>query len=217
LSTDLGTILYKGIVLGEIRAIVDRMKQVINASSYEELARFLGISKASISKWIERNKIPEKNIYKFINSTNVNKDWLLTGKGEPLPDSANINIVEEQKAVILSDVKSVIDRMKQVLKVNTNSELAAKLRTTLSNVDNWKKRKSIPDKYILLTSQMTGANQSWLLTGQGSMFSDNSSHNTPPKLDKEFEVICEYLKDLDRSKRKKVLKYILELSDNGDK
>ena len=163
--------------MGEIRAIVDRMKQVINASSYEELARFLGISKASISKWIERNKIPEKNIYKFINSTNVNKDWLLTGKGEPLPDSANINIVEEQKAVILSDVKSVIDRMKQVLKVNTNSELAAKLRTTLSNVDNWKKRKSIPDKYILLTSQMTGANQSWLLTGQGSMF--DHSHASP--------------------------------------
>ena len=102
------------------------------------------------------------------------------------------------------------------MKVNTNSELASKLGTTLSNVDNWKKRKSIPDKYILLTSQMTGANQSWLLTGQGSMFSDTSPHNTPPKLDKEFEVICEYLKDLDRSKRKKVLKYILELSDNGD-
>lgn len=99
MSTDLGTILYKGIVLGEIRAIVDRMKQVINASSYEELARFLGISKASISKWIERNKIPEKNIYKFINSTNVNKDWLLTGKGDPYPDSANINIVEGQQGI----------------------------------------------------------------------------------------------------------------------
>ncbi len=99
----------------------------------------------------------------------------------------------------MSDVKSIIDRMKQVLNVRTNSELAAKLGTTLSNVDNWKKRKSIPDKYILLTSQMTGADQSWLLTGQGSMF---NSPNTPTSTDTSIEAeLLEAFRKLPKKKQ----------------
>ncbi len=115
--------------MGEIRAIIDRMKQAINASSYEELARFLGISKASISKWIERNKIPEKNIYKFISSTNVNKDWLLTGKGDPFPTSANINIVEGQQGINQQGKKNQIKNPSVSLgQPNKQEELSKTIR-----------------------------------------------------------------------------------------
>lgn len=116
----------------------------------------------------------------------------------------------------MNGVKKILERMKQVLNAKSYTEIANKLGVTRNTVDVWVQRGKIPEKNIVKFCQLTNCNQSWLLTGQGSMFSDNSSHNTPPKLDKEFEVICEYLKDLDRSKRKKVLKYILELSDNGE-
>ncbi|AZV46877.1 hypothetical protein C3L23_06195 [Nautilia sp. PV-1] len=71
----------------------------------------------------------------------------------------------------MNDTKAIINRMKQAFKVKTNKELAEKLGTSISNIDNWKKRNNIPDKYILLTSQMNDINKNWLLTGEGNMYS----------------------------------------------
>jgi len=73
----------------------------------------------------------------------------------------------------MNDTKSIINRIKEAFKVRTNKELAEKLGTSLSNIDNWKKRNSIPQKYILLTSQMTNINPDWLLTGEGEMYRNN--------------------------------------------
>ena len=77
----------------------------------------------------------------------------------------------------MNDIKAIIDRMKIAFKIKTNKELANKLGTSLSNIDNWKKRKSIPQKYILLVSQMNNINPDWLLTGEGEMYkSENKVH-----------------------------------------
>ena len=73
----------------------------------------------------------------------------------------------------MNDIKSIINRMKKAFQVNTNKELAKKLGTSLSNIDNWKKRNTIPQKYILLTSQMNNINPDWLLTGEGEMYKTN--------------------------------------------
>ncbi len=99
----------------------------------------------------------------------------------------------------------------------SQDELAKSLNIGKRTLIDYEKGVSEPKASTLMSiANICNVDANWLLTGKGSMFSDTSPHNTPPKLDKEFEVICEYLKDLDRSKRKKVLKYILELSDNGD-
>ena len=70
----------------------------------------------------------------------------------------------------MNDTKSIINRMKEAFKIKTNKELSEKLGTSLSNIDNWKKRNTIPQKYLLLTSQMTNINPDWLLTGEGEMY-----------------------------------------------
>ncbi len=75
-----------------------------------------------------------------------------------------------KKGIKMNDIKSIIERMKQAYNVKTNKELAEKLGTSLSNIDNWKKRNNIPDKYLLLTSQMNGVEYNWLLTGEGEMY-----------------------------------------------
>ncbi len=133
----------------------------------------------------------------------------------------------------MKKITPILQRIKNLLHAKTDKEMAEKWGISYSTLDTWKNRDKIPEKRLLDFSLKYGVSFDWLLTGKGEPFptstniniveeqqdkenTTNSSHNTPPKLDKEFEVICEYLKDLDRSKRKKVLKYILELSDNGD-
>ena len=66
----------------QIPEIIERMKKVINVNSDADLAKFLGLSETTVSKWKKRERIPEKNYLAFLNKTNVNPDWLLTGEGE---------------------------------------------------------------------------------------------------------------------------------------
>jgi len=66
----------------QIPEIIERMKKAINVNSDADLAKFLGLSETTVSKWKKRERIPEKNYLAFLNKTNVNPDWLLTGEGE---------------------------------------------------------------------------------------------------------------------------------------
>ena len=89
----------------------------------------------------------------------------------------------------MNDIKSIIERMKQAYNVKTNKELAEKLGTSLSNIDNWKKRNNIPDKYLLLTSQMNGVEYNWLLTGEGEMYkTQKGGINVAEKLENAVEI-----------------------------
>ena len=117
----------------------------------------------------------------------------------------------------MNDTKSIINRIKEAFKVRTNKELAEKLGTSLSNIDNWKKRNSIPQKYILLTSQMTNINPDWLLTGEGEMYRTPSVQNAiiaqgnnhkiignvvGSNTNNELKEICEAFQKLPEKKRK---------------
>jgi len=117
----------------------------------------------------------------------------------------------------MNDIKSIINRMKEAFKIRTNKELAGKLGTSLSNIDNWKKRNSIPQKYILLTSQMTDTNPNWLLTGEGEMYKTPSVQNSiiaqgnnhkiigntiGNNINNELKELCEAFQKLPEKKRK---------------
>jgi len=90
----------------------------------------------------------------------------------------------------MNDIRDIIVRMKQALNVTTNKELAEKLGTSISNIDNWKKRKTIPEKYLLLVSQMNGINKNWLLTGEGEMY------NNTQIIDEEKGIEVNYYPDV---------------------
>ena len=97
------------------KELIKRMLNVINGKSYTDLAKFLGVSRNTIDVWIRRGKIPEKNLIKFCQLTNVNFDWLLTGEGEmyKIPQVQNSIIAQGNNHKIIGNV----------VESNTNNEL----------------------------------------------------------------------------------------------
>jgi hypothetical protein len=49
----------------KVRDFVNTLKEKYNLSSDEQLAVHLGVTKASIDKWIQRNKVPDKWMLKL--------------------------------------------------------------------------------------------------------------------------------------------------------
>jgi repressor LexA len=62
--------------------IINRIKEYKNFKSDRDLSEFLGITPQSLSTWKSRNSIDFELI--FAKCEDVNKNWLLTGKGEML-------------------------------------------------------------------------------------------------------------------------------------
>ena len=68
------------------------------------------------------------------------------------------------------DADKIIARAKQALVVNTDKKLAESLGIPRATVASWRRRGSVPVKYLLgLTSE--GISLDWLLTGEGPQYS----------------------------------------------
>ncbi len=67
-----------------------------------------------------------------------------------------------------SDIHDILFRMMKAFGTQREVELAEILGIQQSTISTWKTRKKIPEKNILLTSQMTGVSLRWLKTGIGS-------------------------------------------------
>ncbi len=62
------------------------------------------------------------------------------------------------------NVKVTAEKMKTAMETNSFSELAEKLDITLATIDSWKRRNTIPNKYLLKVSEYTGVSLDWLLS-----------------------------------------------------
>lgn len=61
------------------------------------------------------------------------------------------------------NVKTTAEKMKTAMEKNSFSELAEELDITLATIDSWKRRNTIPNKYLLKVSEKTGVSLDWLL------------------------------------------------------
>ena len=64
---------------------------------------------------------------------------------------------------IIMNVKTTAEKMKTAMEKNSFSELAEELDITLATIDSWKRRNTIPNKYLLKVSEKTGVSLDWLL------------------------------------------------------
>lgn len=68
-----------------------------------------------------------------------------------------------KKRQIKVNVSSVNRKIKKAYEVSTNAELAIKLGITVSAIEAWSRRKSIPDGYLFQCVNETGVSLDWLL------------------------------------------------------
>ena len=62
------------------------------------------------------------------------------------------------------NVKITTEKMKIAMNATSYLELAKQLNITLPTIDSWKKRNTIPNKYLLKVSEDTGVSIDWLLS-----------------------------------------------------
>ena len=100
------------------------------------------------------------------------------------------------------NTKNVLDKIKIALGCDTYIDIANALDVTAGAVDNWKKRNTIPNKYLLKVSEDTGVSIDWLLSEDKPTFhisggSKNISQvnggiiNQGSEKEKEFELFDE--------------------------
>lgn len=70
--------------LVDVEGIVKRAKLAINARKDSELAEYLGVSRATVSNWMARNRIDFPLLLEKMGK-DVDYNWLLLGKGNPHP------------------------------------------------------------------------------------------------------------------------------------
>lgn len=61
--------------------ILNRLKTALSAGTDTELADLLGIKKATLSNWRNRNSIDLPLVFSICEQVNI--DWLITGRGVP--------------------------------------------------------------------------------------------------------------------------------------
>ncbi|EOC1089933.1 phage repressor protein CI [Cronobacter sakazakii] len=65
-----------------------------------------------------------------------------------------------------NSAQAVLTRMRQAYGVDSNVELADRMKTPKSTVSNWVSRDSVPFRYVMLCSQETSMDLDWLLNGE---------------------------------------------------
>ncbi len=88
------------------------------------------------------------------------------------------------------DVPAILDRAKQVLKIEHDQRLAKLLGVSRTTLASWKRRNSIPAKHLaeVMLYSGDGISFDWLLTGKGPVYRSAEEHlaATDLHLDKEI-------------------------------
>lgn len=86
--------------------VLNRLKEALSVGTDTELADLLGIKKATLSNWRNRNSVDFLLVFSFCEHINI--DWLITGRGNP---SLSIPIVSLSKEKEVKNENPYIDRM----------------------------------------------------------------------------------------------------------
>ncbi|MDN7351887.1 helix-turn-helix domain-containing protein [Acetobacter senegalensis] len=79
-----------------------------------------------------------------------------------------------EKPEINSD--QIIGRIKEVLNIKTDTDLASSISVSKKTVSSWRRRNSIPLTIILLVSSMADSGTDYLLTGTDGRLRQRTQH-----------------------------------------
>lgn len=86
--------------------VLNRLKEALSIGTDTELADLLGVKKATLSNWRNRNSVDLSLVFSFCEQVNI--DWLITGRGNP---SLSTPLDSSSKGREVKDENPYIDRM----------------------------------------------------------------------------------------------------------
>ena len=102
--------------------------------------------------------------------------------------------------------KDILDKLYSALNIKSDIEFCRKYGIKKNTLSTWKARNKIPFELLIEISQNENLDLNWLLKDQPT-----EPTIQPDQKPSDLETICSYIKDLNETDRKKVLKYVLEL------
>lgn len=97
-------------------SVIERLKQLFEVKTDQELAGILGVSKPTISSWRQRNSVSHTICIQISQEKNISLDWLLAGEGAMLKTNgdniaaaANDSVANREARVVLDMYLSLDD------------------------------------------------------------------------------------------------------------
>jgi hypothetical protein len=78
-----------------------------------------------------------------------------------------------------NEANQIVDRLKDVYKVTTDTALGAELGVTKHHINNWRSRNSPPYEICLAIAKEKNIDLNWLLTGKGDMYRNQLKEQSP--------------------------------------
>lgn len=159
----------------------DRIKKLrkLLELSQAEFARKIDVNPSTISVWERDGRVPDAKINDICRAFNVNKDWLLTGQGNPTAPN--------DKELFQEKMNSRLRSLRKKLGM-TQTEFAARLKVSMQTVVNWEKDGIINDQKKELLLASFNVNPDWLENGSGEIFLSGSEPANEFENAREFAV-----------------------------
>jgi len=123
---------------------------------------------------------------------------------------------------VVTNTTEIFTRLKKVLNIRNDADLARLLSVTPNKLSVWKLRNTVPYEVLILFCREKGLPLEWVLTGESE--SEQVGRAAPDPYDPIGDKILQMLKDMPDEKRRDVLKYAEEkklladlLADDGVK
>lgn len=98
------------------------------------LMKELGLSTGNIKRWKEGATVKSEILLKVAKYFNVSCDYLLTGKNAEMPQSANINLREDEERLL--QMYNLLDDIKK-------GEILGRLETITEQIDTSKQQEKV--------------------------------------------------------------------------
>ena len=147
--------------------------------SQAEFAHKIGVNPSTVSVWERDGKVPELKINEICRVYGINKEWLLTGKGQPTAP----NDEEIYKETVGSRLRILRKKLGM-----TQTEFAARLKVSMQTIVSWEKDGAIPQAKKELIVASFNVNEKWLDSGVGEMFLQTNEPSKQFETAREFAV-----------------------------
>lgn len=127
----------------DVEAVINRLKQVLDARSDTALAKALGTTPQTLSSWKSRGSVPYALCVDVCDMHGVSLDWLIRGKGNYKIEESRTHEVEEKQTYGLSPREQAVldlfnnlnpEQQKEVLRDAEEKQRIAEMEKNLKEL-----------------------------------------------------------------------------------
>lgn len=181
--------------------------RICKGLSQLDFSKIIGISRSSLSE-IENGKTrPSADLIVGITTgfSDINTDWLLTGKGEMYRQTEQPTASEPElnHAVGIVTPSAILNRMNLVSNTVGDAQLSKAMQESTNTLKQWRKNGQVPYEACEYMAEKYKVSLKWLITGFGDM-------NSKDTMDRRMYIMNQLMEALPDQQQQEILAAIKE-------